>query len=181
MSGNDNIFIGASSGNANTTGTKNIAIGFNSHVGTNLTNAIAIGNSAATTVSNSLVLGGTGINAVKVGIGTNAPTAELDVFGYTKLGNDAPKIRMKKMTSTLTAFGNGSTTFNHGLTSSKILQVTIFVENGSGNFYPPNYTHIPGVEYQYYITPTAVVVHNSTSNTSVLFGQPVTVLITYEE
>ena len=85
------------------------------------------------------------------------------------------------MTSTLTAFGNGSTTFFHGLTSSKILQVNITVANGTGNYYPPNFTHIPGVEYQYYITPVAVVVQNTASNTSVLYGQPVTLLITYEE
>lgn len=48
---------------------------------TGLTNATAIGYSARVATSNSLVLGGTGANAVNVGIGTESPTQRLDVNG----------------------------------------------------------------------------------------------------
>ena len=44
-----------------------------------LTNATAIGYRARVTQSNSLVLGGTGVNAVNVGIGTTTPTARLTI------------------------------------------------------------------------------------------------------
>ena len=46
-----------------------------------LTNATAIGANAMVSQSNSLVLGGTGTNAVNVGIGTTAPTQKLEVAG----------------------------------------------------------------------------------------------------
>lgn len=73
--------------NANTTGSSNTFIGYNSGPGsaTQLINATAIGYEALVTSSNSLVLGGTGVNAVNVGIGTTAPTAKLHVAGSVKI------------------------------------------------------------------------------------------------
>jgi hypothetical protein len=61
---------------SNTTGFYNTALGFNAgpdQNSTNLTNATAIGANAVVSESNALVLGGTGQNAVKVGIGTATP------------------------------------------------------------------------------------------------------------
>jgi len=49
----------------------------------NLTNATAIGANAVVAASNSLVLGGTGAYAVKVGIGTTIPQGALDVTSTT--------------------------------------------------------------------------------------------------
>jgi trimeric autotransporter adhesin len=51
----------------------------------NLTNAIAIGFQSQVTVSNALVLGGTGTNAVKVGVGLTNPAFPLDVKGQFNL------------------------------------------------------------------------------------------------
>jgi len=66
--------------NANSTGSNNTFIGYNSGPGspTQLTNATAIGANARVNQSNSLVLGASG---VKVGIGTTTPTSTLDVVG----------------------------------------------------------------------------------------------------
>lgn len=84
--GNGNVFLGNTAGQSNTSGTNNVIIGNNANVATgNLTNAIAIGNNAVVSASNTLVLGGTGANAVNVGIGTNAPTQRLDVVGNAKV------------------------------------------------------------------------------------------------
>ena len=68
----------------NTTGSNNTALGYNagpdsSHP--NLSNATAIGANAVVSASNAMVLGGTGANAVNVGIGTATPAATLDVRG----------------------------------------------------------------------------------------------------
>ena len=38
-----------------------------------------------------------------VGIGSGTPAAKLEVNGYTKLGSDAPAIRVKKLTGTTPA------------------------------------------------------------------------------
>lgn len=68
----------------NTTGSNNTGLGYNTQTGTNLTNATAIGATASATTSNSLVLGSiSGTNgataSAKVGIGTTAPNAALEV------------------------------------------------------------------------------------------------------
>ena len=80
--GNYNVAIGGVALSANTTGSNNIAIGYGANVTVgNLTNATAIGYAASVSQSNSMILGGTGANAVSVGIGTTAPVSTLDVVG----------------------------------------------------------------------------------------------------
>ena len=91
-SGINNTALGYQAGytstplNANVSGSNNTFIGSNSGPGTStqLTNATAIGYNALVNQSNSLVLGGTGADAVNVGIGTQSPTQRLDVIGTVK-------------------------------------------------------------------------------------------------
>ena len=73
----------ANAANANTTGSNNTFIGNSSGPGTStqLINATALGYNAMVSASNSLVLGGTGADAVKVGIGITVPSYTLDVAG----------------------------------------------------------------------------------------------------
>ncbi len=72
-------------GNANTTGSNNTFIGYNAGPGTatQLSNATSIGYKALVSQNNSLVLGGTGADAVNVGIGTTTPSATLDISPAT--------------------------------------------------------------------------------------------------
>lgn len=84
--GSNNTFYGLNSGSINTTGSNNWAFGSQAGPATNnLTNAGAIGYQAQVSQSNSIVLGGTGANAVSVGIGTTAPQARLHVVGGARL------------------------------------------------------------------------------------------------
>jgi trimeric autotransporter adhesin len=81
-SGNYNIGIGSGALATNVTGINNIAIGRFADVTTgNLTNAIAIGYNAKVAQSNSLVLGGTGADAVKVGVANPTPLSTVDING----------------------------------------------------------------------------------------------------
>ena len=105
-SGNLNLFMGDGSGYSNKTGgqntylgqyagfygndsgSNNVFLGYLAGSGTSssapvVTNSVAIGANAIVTQSNSIVLGGTGANAVNVGIGTTAPTNKLHVVSGT--------------------------------------------------------------------------------------------------
>ncbi|MFZ4857111.1 MAG: hypothetical protein ACOYL3_12015 [Desulfuromonadaceae bacterium] len=76
-----------SSGYAQTSGYNNTFIGAFSGLGTpaQVSNSTAIGYNSRVSTSNSLALGGIGADAVKVGIGTAAPTESLDVVGNVKI------------------------------------------------------------------------------------------------
>jgi hypothetical protein len=110
----NNTYLGYRAGYGNTSGRYNTAIGenagssggagwYNTFIGSNagsfsdpccsaLVKAVAIGYNAKVALSNSLVLGGTGVDAVKVGIGTTTPGQELTVIGngqFTAVGSAA--------------------------------------------------------------------------------------------
>jgi len=85
--GTDNSFFGNQSGFSNVSGSRNTTFGAYANVGAgDLQNATAIGANAFVTQNNSLVLGSiNGVNGAtadtKIGIGTTAPAAKLDVAG----------------------------------------------------------------------------------------------------
>ncbi|WDF60228.1 hypothetical protein PQ462_02400 [Flavobacterium sp. KACC 22758] len=93
-----NTALGANTLANNTTGSKNIAIGYNTgNTITTGSNNITIGSASllstsSATASNEMNIGntlyGTGVNNTntgKIGVNTNAPTAEMDVNGYARV------------------------------------------------------------------------------------------------
>ena len=80
--GSTNVAIGSSAGTNNTVGTSNSFFGPSANLtslGLNVSNATAIGSNAKVGASNSIVLGGTGVDVVKVGIGNTIPSNTLHV------------------------------------------------------------------------------------------------------
>src|SRR5207253_1025591 len=76
--GSDNTFIGGNSGSSNTVENVNTFIGAGTNGVAGISNSTVIGANATVTQSDSLVLGRLSANT-KVGIGTTAPTATLNV------------------------------------------------------------------------------------------------------
>jgi len=82
-SGSGNVFLGFFAGQLLAAGSYNVYVGHEAGPAediTNLTNSIAIGHLAQVSQSNSLALGGSGSNAVNVGLGTGAPASRLHVY-----------------------------------------------------------------------------------------------------
>lgn len=180
--GASNTFLGVGSGTANTVGSSNTYVGSNAGGVANLNKAAAIGFNAQVTQNNSLALGGTGADAVKVGIGTTAPAAELEVNGFTMLGSNAPKVKMLKLTGTTAASQGAFVALPHGLNAAKILAVNVLVESAPGsNWMAPDFTHVAGYQYEYMVHFLNIVIYNSATNSANILGKPIKVLITYEQ
>ena len=137
IGGSDNTAVGTAAGR-NTTGSGNTAVGFEALFGnssgsfntalgylaqpgaTNLTNATAIGANSVVSESNALVLGGTGANAVEVGIGTTTPGFTLDVNGA---GNFSAGVN--GVTNIVGAYGVfGTNTANSGVGTNGVFGST---------------------------------------------------------
>ncbi len=129
------------------------------------------------TSSNELVrIKGTG----NVGIGTNNPGTKLEINGYTKLGSDAPAIRVIKLTGTTSASQNGTVVIAHGLNSAKILSATVLVEYATSSFVPASYSRT-GYEFDFYLSSGNIYIWNSAANSGSILSKPLKVMITYEE
>ena len=77
------------SGHDNTTGSFNTFLGATADVSSsNLSKVTAIGYGAIASLSNSMILGGTGTNQIKAGIGTTSPDADLDIKQDDASGNE---------------------------------------------------------------------------------------------
>jgi hypothetical protein len=116
-----------------------------------------------------------------VGISTNTPQAALDVAGYTVLGEQSAKIKMRRTSFFTNGFDGGISNFPLGFLSEKVLEVSIMIEAASGVFYPLNYTAENGYQVQYKLIGNAIQLRNISGNCGNVLGKPIKINITYEE
>ena len=136
ITGTNNIAIGTSTGSGLTSNSNNILLGGSAQASAGLYDAYAFGNNTSVTQSNSLVIGNTrGTNdAIRVGIGTSAPSSSLQVNGTFAVG-------------VVNNFGGGTSGGPNGLDQGAINQSSLI-----GGFYELTPT---GSSNQYYRLPTA--------------------------
>lgn len=159
-----NIAIGYQPLQTNAIGINNIAIGANADVTIyNLSNAVAIGNNAKVGADNSMVLGGTGADAIKVGIGLTTPAQALDVVGtiqssqgiLTNPGSAAnPSIAFTGNTNT-GIFSSASNNVNIATNGIQRLNVNNTGVSVSGNLSATNFQMTSGAANTYILTSDA--------------------------
>lgn len=110
---------------------------------------------------------------------TLAPDSRLVIDGLTRLGTDAPKIKMKEISGNMPA-ANGNNNYPHGLTDTQIFSIVVSAEVNN-QFIPPNYTGNPSLEYNYYWAAGNLYILNKNGNSTGLTGVPFKALITYKE
>ena len=117
--------------------------------------------------------------------GQTESSVVINNFGYTKLGSDAPSIKMKMLYGTSANTVNGATQLPHGLgNANRILSVQVhmnFQPGGNDVFYPPSMP-FDNQSYTYFWDEYNVTVQNSaTSGTTTVLNKPVRVLIFYQQ
>ena len=120
----------------------------------------------------------------RVGVNETNPQSTLHVDGFTKLGDDAPKIKMKKLTGvTSTSNGGTSDPIPHGIADAfKILSVTAVIQyTTSKGHVTNNYTANPGLEVGIFFDEDNIELINKAGNSAFILGKPVRILIVYEE
>lgn len=104
------------------------------------------------------------------------------VGGFSKLGNDAPAIKVKKLTGTTGAAQGDIIPISHGLTSTKILSITVLVQfETNGQYVPHSYTNTNGYQFDFYSDATNIQVRNHPTNSGQILSKPIKVMITYEQ
>lgn len=124
-------------------------------------------------------------NFGNVGVGTVTPEAKLEVNGYTKLGSDAPAIKLLKINSTTASTQGGAKSESLPFSTSRVISVEVLVEFAPNNFIHSQYTRTPGGEFDWALGNSGsfdfIQIVNKASNSSLILSKPMKILITYEE
>lgn len=135
-----------------------------------------------------LTIGNGSNNAARSNAVTVYKNGNTDIQGYARLGTSAegaPRIKVKKLTSTTDSSNTGNQFIAHGLNLAKIVSIDVMVETISNTVLtPPGYVLLPQYTYYFHVNATNVVVQNQASSCAAgdhICSKPVRILITYEE
>jgi trimeric autotransporter adhesin len=175
--GSGNTFIGCSAGYNATTGSNNIMIGVNAGYNARSSNKLYIGNTNTDSL-NTFIYGDMSADSLRLNASTN-------ITGYTRLGTrqeQAPAIKIKKLTATSASTQTGSVTVAHGLDRDKILSIQVLLSYVAGAAdIPGSYLDVPGYEYNWQVNNTNVWILNKNGNSANILSKPIKILIVYEE
>ena len=120
-----------------------------------------------------------------MGLGVTTASTKLEVNGFTKLGTDAPAIKIKKLivqTASTDSEPDNIVYVPHGLNGSKILGVQILVEYAPNQYVPHAFTNNPSYEFHFLVNNTNdIELKVKPGNSSSILNKTAKILITYEE
>ena len=112
---------------------------------------------------------------------TVEPNDNIKIVNYSKLGSDAPVIKMKKLTGTTASIQGTNETVTHGLDSTKIISWTTLIQNATTQCVGHHHTYTAGYHFDDWYDNTVFVVHNVDTESANILTKPFIILITYEE
>lgn len=118
-----------------------------------------------------------------VGIATTTPQTTLHNSGFTMLGDNSPKFKLRLLTTptNTAAAENGQVTFAHGVAdASKILEIVVRVFV-SPNYFPPEDTYDAGYQYSARWDATNVSVNNHPTSSENILTKPIVCYVVYTE
>ncbi len=144
QAGGSNVSIGGVSG-ASTTGSSNTLVGAMSDIPAGVSFATAIGYNAIASLDHSLVLGGTGAQAVNVGIGTSSPRSQLEIDGTSgsSFQNPGPTLTMTGTGGGVLSIDFNPGGFGSGGTYNPQLRMGVLADNSSSATLA-FYANVPG-------------------------------------
>lgn len=128
--------------------------------------------------------------AAKMLIGTttdNASGSKLQVTGnstitgYSKLGESAPSIKVKKFTGITAEIQGSAVNVAHGLTSTKIIGIQALVNQIEGSGILSAHAGYPGLQFDVTFNGTNIFLMNHPTNSQNILSKPFIVLVIYEE
>lgn len=102
------------------------------------------------------------------------------IWDRTKLGVDAPAVRMKKFTGVTHSSIGASTAIAHGVISSKILAVDCLIEYTPGFYMKTESSISIGRKTHITIDADNILIHNNSTDSAFILNKPFKVIITYE-
>ena len=118
-----------------------------------------------------------------VGIGTANPGAKLEVNGFTKLGSDAPSVKLKKFTGTTPASEGGQiTAIVTGIGEDKIIGFTAVVWSGTGftTPVPPEFQANAKFQYSVFHDSAGLKLKLHPTNSGNILSQDFAITLMYE-
>ena len=116
-----------------------------------------------------------------LGLGVTNASTKLEVNGFTKLGTDAPAIKIKKINTTSPATEGASINLDHLVSPNKIISVQVLLEYISNSYVPPSYDGNGGFWYDWYVSGDKIYIKNKLGSSGSILSKPIKIVITYEE
>jgi hypothetical protein len=113
----------------------------------------------------------------------DTPSAGLHVKEFSKLGEDAPAIKIKKFTGTTVSGQGNCNIVNIGVPVTKVLDYKVLVAyNSSGtSFVPEEYTLNPDYKFSVYLSSSNIYICLHAGNSSLITSKPYSIFLTYEQ
>lgn len=116
-----------------------------------------------------------------MGLGVTNASTKLEVNGFTKLGTDAPAIKIKKIMTTSPSTEGSQINLEHFISPSKIIGILVMLEYNTSQYIPPSYDGNSGYWFDWYCSGEKIYIKTKSGSSANILSKPIKIIVTYEE